>query len=69
MKPTVTDLRRLSYGDVVNFKSDFEQMGRIKGFADGGLVVVLESLDEEGFDGAYSKGLRHISQPIGKVWI
>ena len=54
MKPTVTDLRRLSYGDVVNFKSDFEQMGRIKGFADGGLVVVLESLDEEGFDGAYS---------------
>jgi hypothetical protein len=57
-------------GDVVSFKSDYEQCGRIVGFSKtimGSDVLILEDL--EGFGGEYLDGATRTQELASECWI
>jgi hypothetical protein len=59
-------------GDVVCFKSDYEQTGRIVAIKQsimGSDVLVLESADAEGFGGDYIGGQDRTQEMASDCWI
>ena len=59
-------------GDVVSFKSDYEQCGRIVGFSKtimGSDVLVLESSSPRGFGGDYIGGQDRTQELASECWI
>lgn len=66
------DGRVVSVGDVVSFKSDYEQCGRIVGFSKtmmGSDVLILESSSDEGFGGEYIGGSMRTQELASDCWI
>lgn len=59
-------------GDVVCFKSDYEQCGRIVAIKQsimGSKVLVLESTSDEGFGGDYLKGSTLTQELASDCWV
>lgn len=62
----------MKVGDVVCFKSDYEQCGRIvavKQSLMGSKVLVLEALDDEGFGGDYISGAMRTQELASDCWV
>jgi hypothetical protein len=62
----------MKVGDVVCFKSDYEQSGRvvaIKQSIMGSKVLVLEALDDEGFGGEYIGGQDRTQEMASDCWM
>ena len=62
----------MKIGDVVCFKSDYEQSGRIVAIKQsimGSKVLVLESLSEDGFDGDYINGQMRTQELASDCWV
>lgn len=62
----------MKIGDVVCFKSDYEQAGRIvavKQSLMGSKVFVLEALDDEGFGGDYIGGSMRTQELASDCWV
>lgn len=62
--------RVVQIGDVVSFKSDYEQCGTIVGFSKtvmGSDVLILE--DSEGFGGEYLEGATRTQELASDCWI
>lgn len=63
----IVDGVRVSIGDHISFKSDFEQYGKVVQIL--GDMLVLESEHESGFDGAYIGGMRYTQVHVDECWI
>ena len=64
------DGRVVRIGDVVSFKSDYEQSGTVVGFSKtmmGSDVLILEDL--EGFGGEYLEGATRTQELASDCWI
>ena len=62
----------MKVGDVVCFKSDYEQCGRIvqiKTNLMGSKVFVLESTSDEGFGGDYIRGGHYTQELASDCWV
>ena len=62
----------MKVGDVVCFKSDYEQCGRIvavKSSIMGSKVFVLESISDEGFGGDYIGGQTRTQEMASDCWV
>ena len=62
----------MKVGDVVCFKSDYEQTGRIvaiKSSMMGSKVFVLESTSSEGFGGDYIGGQDRTQEMASDCWV
>lgn len=63
----------MSVGQVVSFKSDVEQCGRITKIIPnrfgGGYDVVLEALSDEGFYGGYIGGCSTTMESAADCWV
>ena len=53
-------------GDIVGFKCDLEQYGRIVSIK--GDAVELEALDDEGFEGDYIGGDELTTETLDSIW-
>lgn len=66
------DTVQAKVGDVVCFKSDVEQCGRIKKINRdplGGYILLLEPLNDEGFEGGYIGGQHLTTMHPRDCWI
>jgi hypothetical protein len=64
------DGKTVKVGDVVSFKSDYEQCGRVVGFTTtmmGSDVLILEDL--AGFGGEYLDGATRTQELASDCWI
>ena len=62
----------MKVGDVVCFKSDYEQSGRIVKITQsimGSKVLVLEALSDEGFGGDYIGGQERTQELASDCWL
>lgn len=62
----------MKVGDVVCFKSDYEQCGKIVAIKQslmGSKVLVLEALDDEGFGGDYINGAMRTQEMASDCWV
>jgi hypothetical protein len=62
----------MKVGDVVCFKSDYEQCGRIvavKSSIMGSKVFVLEATSDEGFSGDYIGGQMRTQEMASDCWV
>ena len=62
----------MKVGDIVCFKSDYEQCGRvvaIKKSLMGSKVLVLESTNDEGFGGDYLNGSTITQELASDCWV
>lgn len=62
----------MKVGDVVCFKSDYEQVGRIVAIKQsimGSKVFVLESTSPEGFSGDYIGGQDRTQEMASDCWV
>lgn len=58
---------QVSIGDVVSFKSDIEQSGRVIGIR--GDILVLASLGPQGFNGDYIGGSEQTQEYSWDCWV
>ena len=70
----VVDGKTVKVGDVVGFKSDFEQYGKIikiakASYGRGTIELTLQSSSDSGFDGEYIKGDKTTVERAEDCWI
>lgn len=56
----------LNVGDIVEFKADIEQSGKITKIV--GRTLWIESLSDEGFSGSYIGGEKTFTEASDRVW-
>lgn len=69
----IVDGQQVNIGDVICFKSDIEQCGRIKSIRPSvmgrGYTLTLEATSETGFSGDYIGGAMITTQHSSDCWV
>lgn len=71
-KSAIVDNQTVTIGDVVSFKNDVEQYGKIidiKPSPMGGKELIIQSTRDEGFSGDYIGGQDTTSELASDCWI
>ena len=69
MKYATIDNKKVKVGDIVGFKSDYEQYGKIINIKGFGENAMLELYDPDGFGGDYLRYDTHTSVEAKRCWL